>query len=143
MVQELRKRRIDKLPKASTSTTTIDPSDYDLNSDDDDDEDDYSKPLMLSLIKLNYLTSHTELNSIEQELELLLANLNHRDNTNVASGSGSSTMGRIEGGRERSRENEDSTSWKVEELKWGKGEGPLLDLEGKVSLKYSSFLIPH
>lgn len=160
--KELRKRRSNKKPStSSTSTSSNNYNDnendfpainYDSNSEDEDDEDDYTRPLLLSLISLNYLLSHSELNSIEQELELLNYQVNLQSSqqqssassnaSSSASGSGSNVGGgRNEGFRERQRDGTtdiDELNWKVEELGFGKGSGPLLDSNGRVS--YNFFL---
>lgn len=96
--------------------------DLDYESSDDDDIDlDVSRPLLINQLLLHYVTAHTELASIELELEML----QHGLALSPPESHPASTSG------ERRRENEDETSWRVEKLD-GAGDGPLLDPQGKV-----------
>ncbi|GAA5874226.1 hypothetical protein JCM8547_007797 [Rhodosporidiobolus lusitaniae] len=61
---------------SSSSSTTSQPQeqeedDFAFLSDDDDQADDIARPLLVSLLTLHYLRAHSELSSIEQEVELL------------------------------------------------------------------------
>lgn len=123
--QELRKRRLERKPFASSSSSpATDAEDDDLAYSSDTDADDVSRPLFINLLLLHYLTAHTELSSIAQELELLTMGMAMSD---LPSGRAAIESG----GRENERSEEDEGSWRVERLGQS-NDGPLLDPEGKV-----------
>lgn len=124
-MQELRKRRIESLPSSSTSKSTLsDPDDFDSACSDDD----YTRPLLLSLLQSHYLTAHTELSSITQEIEMLKMGMEIESRMIGNGGSSGSTTD----ARQETREQEDSQSWKVEEDASFSSSGPLLDPSGRI-----------
>ena len=122
-LEELRKRRLQRRPIASTSTAKTEEDDGYYS---DDDESEISRPLFINLLNLHYLRAHTECSSIEMELELLKHGMAMSD---LPSHREQREIGR---GEEQEREEEDQTSWKMDKMSLYGTEGPLLDVSGKI-----------
>lgn len=124
--QELRLRRLSRRPSSSTPAqpSSEEADDDDLNYDSDSASSEIERPLLLNLLLLHYITAHSEISSIAQEVELLQSGMAMSDLESGPPGI------REEGARERERE--DEGSWRVEDLKALRGEGPLLDPKGRV-----------
>ena len=95
----------------------------------DDDEDTVSRPLFLNLLLVHFLRANSEIASIDMEMELLLHAVSLQSSTTATTTD--STQGSATRGTERAREEEDESSWKIENLSLSDS-SPLLSPSGQV-----------
>ncbi|GAA5881543.1 hypothetical protein JCM3774_002018 [Rhodotorula dairenensis] len=116
----------------------------DFLSSDDDDAESVARPLLLNLLTLHYLRAHAELDSIEQEIELLQHGMRMSEIPSSRPGGGATIeeLGSEGGGAARDSRTargggdaaadaeEEERRWRLDVLP--KEDGPVLSNDGKV-----------
>ncbi|POY76576.1 hypothetical protein BMF94_0165 [Rhodotorula taiwanensis] len=132
-------------PTVSTAPATADSEDVDdFLSSDDDDAESVARPLLLNLLTLHYLRAHAELDSIDQEMEILRHGMRMSEiPSSRPTGATLKEIGGDAGGEKRDRrtsrgaaagsddeEDEEDKTWRLDTLP--KEDGPVLSSDGKV-----------